>query len=225
MSRGREPSYLSAARRAGLRFLGVEGTTGTQASFMDLFHGDEEKVRELDRRVSAAFGFERPWLVTGQTYSRKVDAAVLATLSGVAQSAHKFANDVRLLMAMKEIDEPSEKAQIGSSAMAYKQNPMRCERMTALVRHVMAVAGSAVGLGNFLRFPGNAAANGGGAFMLPYFVSLLVLGIPLCWAEWTMGRYAGMRGFNSAPGVFTIIWKHPAAKYVGGLALLRRRRA
>lgn len=85
---------------------------------------------------------------------------------------------------------------------------------------ILAVAGSAVGLGNFLRFPGNAAQNGGGAFMLPYFVSLLILGIPLCWAEWTMGRYAGTHGFNSAPGVFTVIWRHPLAKYFGGLALL-----
>ena len=130
-------------RRAALRFLGAKGTTGTQASFMELFHGDEGKVRDLDRRVAAAFGFERTYAVTGQTYSRKVDAAMLATLSGVAQSAHKFANDVRLLMHMKELDEPSEKAQIGSSAMAYKLNPMRSERMTALARHVMALAGSA----------------------------------------------------------------------------------
>lgn len=85
---------------------------------------------------------------------------------------------------------------------------------------ILAVAGSAVGLGNFLRFPGVAAQNGGGAFMLPYFISLLVLGIPLCWAEWTMGRYAGTKGFNSAPGVFTVIWRNPLAKYFGGLALL-----
>jgi SNF family Na+-dependent transporter len=84
----------------------------------------------------------------------------------------------------------------------------------------LAVAGSAVGLGNFLRFPGNAAQNGGGAFMLPYFISLLVLGIPLCWAEWTMGRYAGVRGFNSAPAIFSSIWRNPLAKYAGGLALL-----
>jgi adenylosuccinate lyase len=130
-------------RRAGLRFLGVKGTTGTQASFLELFHGDEGKVRELDRRVAAAFGFDRTWTVTGQTYSRKVDASVLATLAGIAQSAHKFANDIRLLMHMKEVDEPSEAAQIGSSAMAYKQNPMRSERMTALARHVMALSVSA----------------------------------------------------------------------------------
>jgi adenylosuccinate lyase len=130
-------------RRAALRFLGVKGTTGTQASFMDLFRGDEGKVRDLDRRVAAAFGFDRTWAVTGQTYTRKVDAAVLATLAGIAQSAHKFGNDVRLLMHMKELDEPSEAAQIGSSAMAYKLNPMRSERMTGLARHVMALAGSA----------------------------------------------------------------------------------
>jgi SNF family Na+-dependent transporter len=84
----------------------------------------------------------------------------------------------------------------------------------------LAVAGSAVGLGNFLRFPGQAAQNGGGAFMLPYFISLLVLGIPLCWAEWTMGRYGGARGFNSAPGIYSTIWRHPAAKYFGALALM-----
>ena len=85
---------------------------------------------------------------------------------------------------------------------------------------ILAVAGSAVGLGNFLRFPGQAAQNGGGAFMLPYFISLLVLGIPLCWAEWTMGRYGGQRGFNSAPGVFSVVWRNPLAKYFGGIGLL-----
>lgn len=85
---------------------------------------------------------------------------------------------------------------------------------------IMAVAGSAVGLGNFLRFPGQAAQHGGGAFMLPYFIALLVLGIPMCWAEWTMGRYGGLRGFNSAPGIFSVIWRHPLAKYFGALALL-----
>ncbi|MCK6480592.1 MAG: adenylosuccinate lyase [Planctomycetaceae bacterium] len=131
------------ARRASLRFLGVKGTTGTQASFLDLFRGDGGKVRALDAKVAAAFGFARTWPVTGQTYSRKVDAGILATLSGIAQSAHKFGNDVRLLMHMKEVDEPSEKGQIGSSAMAYKLNPMRSERMTGLARHVMALASSA----------------------------------------------------------------------------------
>ncbi|MHC4820243.1 MAG: adenylosuccinate lyase [Planctomycetota bacterium] len=130
-------------RRHTLRFLGAKGTTGTQASFLELFHGDEDKVRALDRKVADAFDFESLFRVTGQTYSRKVDANALATLGAIAQSAHKFANDVRLLMSMKEIDEPSEKKQIGSSAMAYKLNPMRCERMTALSRHVLALVHSA----------------------------------------------------------------------------------
>ncbi len=85
---------------------------------------------------------------------------------------------------------------------------------------ILAVAGSAVGLGNFLRFPGNAAQHGGGAFLIPYFISLLILGIPLCWAEWTMGRFGGIKGFNSAPGIFTVLWRHPVAKYLGGLALI-----
>ena len=97
---------------------------------------------------------------------------------------------------------------------------MAREQWATRIGVILAVAGSAVGLGNFLRFPGNAAQNGGGAFMLPYFISLLVLGIPLCWAEWTMGRYAGVRGFNSAPGVFSVIWRNPLAKYFGGLALM-----
>src|SRR5688572_8167004 len=94
------------------------------------------------------------------------------------------------------------------------------ERWGSRIGVILAVAGSAVGLGNFLRFPGQAAQNGGGAFMLPYFISLLVLGIPLCWAEWTMGRYGGARGFNSAPGIYSTIWRHPAAKYFGALALM-----
>jgi len=101
-----------------------------------------------------------------------------------------------------------------------EQNGQGTERWASRVGVILAVAGSAVGLGNFLRFPGIAAQHGGGAFLLPYFISLLVLGIPLCWAEWTMGRYAGVRGFHSAPGIFTIIWRNPAAKYLGGLALL-----
>jgi adenylosuccinate lyase len=131
------------ARRAALRFLGVKGTTGTQASFLELFHGDDGKVRELDRRVGAAFGFERVYRVSGQTYTRKVDAQALGALAGIAQSAHKFANDVRLLMSLKELDEPMEDTQIGSSAMPYKTNPMRCERMTALARLVLANHGVA----------------------------------------------------------------------------------
>src|SRR5215210_7694590 len=85
---------------------------------------------------------------------------------------------------------------------------------------IMAVAGSAIGLGNFLRFPGQAAQYGGGAFMLPYFAALLFLGIPICWAEWTLARYGGVRGFHSAPGIFGVVWRHPAAKYFGVLALL-----
>jgi len=85
---------------------------------------------------------------------------------------------------------------------------------------ILAVAGSAVGLGNFLRFPGNAAQNGGGAFMLPYFISLLILGVPMCWAEWTMGRHAGVRGFNSAPAIYTVIWRNPLSKYFGALAIM-----
>ncbi|HUG89785.1 MAG TPA: sodium-dependent transporter [Planctomycetaceae bacterium] len=97
---------------------------------------------------------------------------------------------------------------------------MAREQWGSRIGVILAVAGSAVGLGNFLRFPGQAAQNGGGAFMLPYFISLLVLGIPLCWAEWTMGRYAGTKGFNSAPGIYTVIWRNRAAKYFGGLALL-----
>jgi neurotransmitter:Na+ symporter, NSS family len=94
------------------------------------------------------------------------------------------------------------------------------EQWATRIGVILAVAGSAVGLGNFLRFPGNAAQNGGGAFMLPYFISLLVLGIPLCWAEWTMGRYGGSRGFNSAPGIYSVIWRHRFAKYLGAIALL-----
>ncbi|MEX0716019.1 MAG: sodium-dependent transporter [Planctomycetaceae bacterium] len=97
---------------------------------------------------------------------------------------------------------------------------MQKERWGSRIGVILAVAGSAVGLGNFLRFPGQAAANGGGAFLIPYFISLLVLGIPLCWAEWTMGRYAGVRGFNSAPGIYTVIWRNRMAKYLGGVALL-----
>lgn len=97
---------------------------------------------------------------------------------------------------------------------------MAREKWASRIGVILAVAGSAVGLGNFLRFPGQAAANGGGAFMIPYFISLLVLGIPLCWAEWTMGRYGGIRGFNSAPAVYSVIWRNPLAKYCGAFALL-----
>ncbi len=105
-----------------------------------------------------------------------------------------------------------------SASMSQSQRP-RQDGWASRIGVILAVAGSAVGLGNFLRFPGNAAQNGGGAFMLPYFISLLVLGIPLCWAEWTMGRYGGRHGFNSSPGIFTAIWPHRAAKYFGAIAL------
>jgi adenylosuccinate lyase len=126
-------------RRTGLRLLGTKGTTGTQASFLTLFDGDHEKVKELDRRVAAAMGFDATFPVTGQTVTRKVDAQAMAALSGVAQSAHRMANDVRLLMGLGCVEEPSKKEQIGSSAMAYKKNPMRCERMTSLARLVISL--------------------------------------------------------------------------------------
>ena len=116
---------------------GVKGTTGTQASFLELFEGDHEKVLELDRKIAKEMGFTSTVPVCGQTYSRKVDAAVLATLSGIAQSASKFATDLRLLCHLKEVEEPFEKNQIGSSAMPYKRNPMRSERMCSLARYVM----------------------------------------------------------------------------------------
>lgn len=122
---------------ATLRFRGVKGTTGTQASFMELFDGDEEKVKALDKMVTEKMGFKEVFKVTGQTYSRKVDSIVLNTLSEIAQSAYKFSNDLRLLQGMKEVEEPFEKNQIGSSAMAYKRNPMRSERMGALARFVI----------------------------------------------------------------------------------------
>jgi len=124
-------------RRAGLRFRGVKGTTGTQASFLDLFDGDEDAVRQLDRKVTERMGFDRAFRVTGQTYPRKVDSAIAATLSGLAQSAHKFSNDLRLLQGLKEIEEPFGKKQIGSSAMAYKRNPMRSERIGSLARYAI----------------------------------------------------------------------------------------
>ncbi|MBP1918756.1 adenylosuccinate lyase [Youngiibacter multivorans] len=120
-----------------LRFRGVKGTTGTQASFMSLFDNDEDKVMLLDQKVSEKFGFSRVFRITGQTYTRKVDSMILNTLSEIAQSAYKFSNDLRLLQNMKEIEEPFEKNQIGSSAMAYKRNPMRSERISALARYVI----------------------------------------------------------------------------------------
>jgi adenylosuccinate lyase len=129
-------------RLENLRFRGVKGTTGTQASFLQLFKGDGQKVDQLEKLVAKAMGFAAVEPVTGQTYSRKVDAQVVSVLAGVAVSVHKFANDIRLLANLKEIEEPFEKSQIGSSAMAYKRNPMRCERATALARFVLSLASS-----------------------------------------------------------------------------------
>jgi len=127
-------------RLSTMRFRGVRGTTGTQASFMDLFDGDGGKVERLNRRVAEKMGFDKVYGVTGQTYTRKTDAACLATLAGIAESASKFANDVRLLSHLKEVEEPFEEHQIGSSAMPYKRNPMRCERINALARHVIVLS-------------------------------------------------------------------------------------
>lgn len=130
-------------RQANLRFRGVKGTTGTQASFLALFRGDQGKVRELDRLVARKMGFEMVYPVTGQTYSRKVDSQVLDTLSGIGQSAHKFGTDLRLLAHRQEVEEPFEAEQVGSSAMAYKRNPMRAERMCGLARFLAALPASA----------------------------------------------------------------------------------
>lgn len=121
-----------------LKLLGSKGTTGTQASFLELFDGDQEKCREADRRIAKKMGFDSCYAVSGQTYSRKVDSRVINVLAGIAESAHKFSNDIRLLQHLKEIEEPFEKNQIGSSAMAYKRNPMRSERIAALSRYVLA---------------------------------------------------------------------------------------
>lgn len=118
-------------------FRGVKGTTGTQASFLNLFDGDHAKVRELDRLVSEKMGFSSSIAIAGQTYTRKIDSQITATLSGIAQSASKFANDIRLLAGFREIEEPFRDKQVGSSAMAYKRNPMRCERISALARTVI----------------------------------------------------------------------------------------
>lgn len=124
-------------RISKMQLLGSKGTTGTQASFMELFEGDTDKVKELERMIVEEMGFDSAVPVSGQTYSRKVDSQIVATLSGIAQSAMKFANDLRILQNFKEMEEPFEKNQIGSSAMPYKRNPMRCERITALARYVM----------------------------------------------------------------------------------------
>ncbi len=125
-----------------LRFRGVKGTTGTAASFLELFDGDYSKVKHLDKELSKRFGFDKVFGVSGQTYDRKIDAKVVALLSNIAQSAHKFTNDLRLLQNLKEIEEPFEKSQIGSSAMAYKRNPMRSERIGALAKFVMSLSTS-----------------------------------------------------------------------------------
>ena len=124
-------------RISKMKLLGSKGTTGTQASFLELFDGDHEKVKELDRKIAEKMGFADVYPVSGQTYSRKVDSQVLAVLCGIAQSASKFSNDIRLLQHLKEVEEPFEKNQIGSSAMAYKRNPMRSERIASLSRYVM----------------------------------------------------------------------------------------
>ena len=124
-------------RIVSLKLLGSKGTTGTQASFLELFDGDHQKVKALEEKIAKEMGFTAVVPVSGQTYSRKVDANVLATLSGIAQSASKFATDLRLLCHLKEVEEPFEANQIGSSAMPYKRNPMRCERICSLARYVM----------------------------------------------------------------------------------------
>jgi len=128
---------------ATMRFRGIKGTTGTQASFLALFDGDHDKVRELDRRVARAMGFEGSFGVTGQTYPRQLDFRVGQVLSSIAQSAHKFATDVRLLANRREVEEPFETSQVGSSAMPWKRNPMRCERICALSRFVIAALDNA----------------------------------------------------------------------------------
>ncbi len=124
-------------RVSQLKMLGSKGTTGTQASFMELFGGDEEKVKKVEELIAADYGFDGVVAVSGQTYSRKVDAYFLSVLSGFAQSAYKFSNDMRLLQSFEEIEEPFGKSQVGSSAMPYKRNPMRCERISALARYVI----------------------------------------------------------------------------------------
>lgn len=121
----------------GLRFHGAKGTTGTQAGFLSLFQNDPEKVKRLDELITKKMGFENYYPVTGQTYSRKVDSQIMFCLAGIAESAYKFSNDMRLLQHLKEVEEPFEEDQIGSSAMAYKRNPMRCERIAALARYVI----------------------------------------------------------------------------------------
>ena len=128
-------SLMELKNKVKLR--GVKGTTGTQASFLDLFNGDDEKVKELDKLVCKKMGYDKAYAVTGQTYPRKFDYNLLSVLSQIAQSGYRFSNDIRLLQSMKEIEEPFEKSQIGSSAMAYKRNPMRSERLSSLARFVL----------------------------------------------------------------------------------------
>ena len=130
-------------RRSRLAARGVKGTTGTQASFLKLFNNDHAKVRDLDRLVSQAMGFDEAYPVTGQTYSRKIDVEVIDALAGLAQTAHKLATDLRILASRKEMEEPFEKEQIGSSAMAYKRNPMRSERICSLSRYLISLQSSA----------------------------------------------------------------------------------
>ena len=120
-----------------MKLLGSKGTTGTQASFLELFNGDVDKVMKLDTLIASELGFKKCFAVSGQTYTRKLDSQVLSVLSGIAQSASKFSNDIRLLQHLKEVEEPFAKHQVGSSAMAYKRNPMRCERMAALARYII----------------------------------------------------------------------------------------
>lgn len=125
---------------ADIKMLGSKGTTGTQATFLELFEGDHTKVEQIDGLIAKKMGFEECYPVSGQTYSRKVDTRVMNVLAGIAQSAHKFSNDIRLLQHLKEIEEPFEKNQIGSSAMAYKRNPMRSERIASLANYVISDA-------------------------------------------------------------------------------------
>ena len=120
-----------------MKLLGSKGTTGTQASFLELFDGDQETIDKIDPMIAKKMGFKECYPVSGQTYSRKVDTRVINVLAGIAASAHKFSNDIRLLQHLKEVEEPFEKTQIGSSAMAYKRNPMRSERIASLSRYVM----------------------------------------------------------------------------------------
>jgi adenylosuccinate lyase len=129
-------------RIATLRFRGVKGTTGTQASFLSLFDDDHGKVDRLDQLLTQRFSFAESFAVTGQTYPRKVDAQIVSSLAGIAASVHKFCNDIRLLAGLKQIEEPFEEEQVGSSAMAYKRNPMRCERATGLARFVISLVSS-----------------------------------------------------------------------------------